>query len=385
MRKWVRRTLVALAALLVARVAWHEAVVDDAKAIVEGRAEAELVSRRDYLSSRLDTYAEGGSPGDAQFSGEWAIVTLSMTAAGAASTGFDYPGTVPDDLALAEHACRLAMDAKARAFDTARWGSDALATLDGDDAHIGYLGHLGIVLESYRLLGGKDAQLRKLERDVVAALGRRYDSAAIPFLETYPGERYVADNAVVLAVLALSDVGGAPAHAVLLKRAIVHARGHLLDAKTGLLEFGVDERGEGTGGARASGAAWSLYYMAFADEGFAREQADALRRGFRKKLLPGAEAVCERPSCEGKGDVDSGPLLLGTSPAATGFAIAAARRLGDEQWLGGLLSTAEWVGMTVPGKRRRYLVAPLVGDAIVLAMKSSRPWDARYLADPQGR
>ena len=90
--------------------------------------------------------------------------------------------------------------------------------------------------------------------------------------------------------------------------------------------------------------------------------------------------MCERATCDGQGDVDSGPLVFGTSPAATGFAMAAARSLGDAEWLGGLLSTAEWVGVVTPGPRRHYLTAPLVGNAIVLAMMTSRPWDDRYVA-----
>ena len=67
------------------------------------------------------------------------------------------------------------------------------------------------------------------------------------------------------------------------------------------------------------------------------------------------------------------------APLSAGFAIAAARRLGDETWLSGLLATAEWMGFSVQWNgQRRYLLSPLVGDAIVLAAKTSRGWDGRY-------
>ncbi len=375
-KTWAQRGALFLLVLVVMRTGWHVAFGDDARAILNGGAERELVARRDYLAAQLD--AEAVAPVDSQFAGEWAIVTLSMTAAGAAGIGFDYPATVPEDLTLTTHAVQLANEPRARAFDTARWGGDALDALESSDAHIGYLGHFGIALEAYRLLGGKDKAWLALEKRVADALARRVQNAKFPYVPTYPGETYVADNAVVLAVIALSDVGRSAAHAPLLARAITHARAHLVDPTTGLLDFAVGDDGEAKGGPRASGAAWSIYYLAFVDEAFALEQAKALR-AYRKKLWPGAEAICERTTCDGQGDVDSGPLLLGTSPAASGFAIAAARRLFDVDWLSGLLSTAEWVGVTVPGARRHYLIAPRVGDAIVLAMKTSRGWDDRYL------
>ncbi len=377
MRKWGGRGALSFLLLAIVRLGWHLAFLDDARAILDARAERDLVSRRDYLNLHLGEV--GAAPGDPQFAGEWTIVTISMSAAAAAGIGFDHPQTVPDDLALAARALTLADDPRARAFDTARWGGDALDTLDGPDAHIGYLGHFGIALEAYRLLGGRDKAWLALESRVADALARRVQNWPTPFLPTYPGETYVADNSVVLAVIALSDVGRAPAHAALLARAISYSRTHLVDRGTGVLDFSVGEDGEGKGGARASGAAWSVYYLAFVDMAFAREQAEALR-AFRKKLWPGAEAMCERATCDGQGDVDSGPLVFGTSPAATGFAMAAARSLGDAEWLGGLLSTAEWVGVVTPGPRRHYLTAPLVGNAIVLAMMTSRPWDDRYVA-----
>jgi hypothetical protein len=92
----------------------------------------------------------------------------------------------------------------------------------------------------------------------------------------------------------------------------------------------------------------------------------------------GLAAVREYPAdSSGQGDVDSGPLVFGISPAATGFAIAGARHEGDARLLAALLGTAELAGTTAGWSgRRRYLVAPLVGDAIVLAMRTARRWEA---------
>ena len=71
---------------------------------------------------------------------------------------------------------------------------------------------------------------------------------------------------------------------------------------------------------------------------------------------------------ERSGGIDSGPLPLGLSPEGTGFAIASARRLGDAWTLQRLLDTAELESFSSElAGRRRYLFAPLVGDAILLA------------------
>ena len=61
--------------------------------------------------------------------------------------------------------------------------------------------------------------------------------------------------------------------------------------------------------------------------------------------------------------------------SATGFALAGARRHGDAATLEGLLSLAEVFGITKDeGDERRYVAAPLLGDAILLCMKTARPW-----------
>ncbi len=72
-------------------------------------------------------------------------------------------------------------------------------------------------------------------------------------------------------------------------------------------------------------------------------------------------------------------LILSTS--GTGFAVAGARLFEDSEMLGGLLYTAEAVGSSWDANgTRRYLLAPIVGDAIMLAIKTAMPWDSRCLA-----
>src|SRR5262249_7513469 len=83
---------------------------------------------------------------------------------------------------------------------------------------------------------------------------------------------------------------------------------------------------------------------------------------------------------DGPADVDSGPVIFGLSTSGTGFIIAGARLSRDADYLQGLLNTTEVVGSTV-GKAgvRHYLLAPVVGEAILLAMKTACNWDGRYV------
>jgi len=382
---WIALVLAGIVAL---RGGWHYAVRDDARALVEGRAEAELVARRNYLGSHIASAASALAPSDSQFSGEWSIVTLAMTAMAAANIGFEHSDTVPDDVALVARCAELAQKKEARAFDANRWGDDPIDAMNGPNAHAGYLAYLAIVLEAHRLLGGKDAALAKLEKDVIDALAAKLASAPTALVATYPNETYVADNAVVLAALALADVGrGARAsgaalaakapRAALLAKTIATWRATLIDSDTHVLVF--EPRSRDGGRARASGAALAAMMLAYVDDAFSKEQAEALAH-FDDEVFHLFAAVCETPSCAGAGDVDSGPLVRGASPSATGFSIALAKRAGDEARLGRLLSTAEWAGITFSWSgQRRYLLAPLVGDAIVLAAKSARAWDVRYL------
>lgn len=137
------------------------------------------------------------------------------------------------------------------------------------------------------------------------------------------------------------------------------------DAGTGLLRFTPHARTP-----RASGAGWSSIYLAFVDPAFARAQFELAERTFLFDDVPGLAAWREYPrGVEGRGDVDSGPLIFGLSPSGTGFALAGATLYGSRA-RGGMLRTAEAAGITMPWGGSHYLLALLVGEAAVLAAKT---------------
>ena len=206
--------------------------------------------------------------------------------------------------------------------------------------------------------------------------------------ETYPRQIYVPDNAAVIASLALHDRlfrAGSPGIAA---RWTAHARKHLRDPVTGLLVFSISPGGKKPRileNGRGSGAAWSVFYLIHADPVFAREQFALIKRHLKATRLFIATGIKEHPGDDMRsGDIDSGPLIFGLSPSGSGFAVAGARFTGDEEFLQQLLNLTELAGFSVQfAGKRRYLTAPLVGDAIMLAMKSATAWDTRPFQRPR--
>ncbi len=304
----------------------------------------------------LDAQLRSTSPGASVLEGEWFLVSLSMTALAARNLAAGYPDTVEERRALVERLTERALAADVRAFDRRLWGTDALATLDTREGHVGYLGHLALLLGTECALGSTKHAAQR--RAVGAALERRYDEAPDGLVATYPNQVWIPDNAAALAGVALiARCEGREPPGVLERWPV--------DPKTKLFRF------TPRAGARGSGAGWNSLYLPLIDERVAEQQFAQAQRVFGWSA-PGLAAWREfPPGVEGHGDADSGPLVLGLSPAGTGFAIAGAAR-SDSALAGAMLRTAEGAGFTVPFGGRHYLLAPLVGEASVLAAKTAR-------------
>lgn len=382
-----RRRVGSLAVLLfpvAAKVLWMLAFFPDAPGLIGGGARADLLARYAYVAERVkdDPLSDPLLPPDPRFSGEWAIVALSMTAG--AAVQFALAGHVPVETARADLDAMIvqALRPEIREFDRAGWAEDPLASLAGTEGHVGYLGHLGMILGARRVLGGDVApEVVDRHRAVVHAIVRRAEAGPHPFLFTYPGECYTADNAVAMAAVAVYDLVEGDDHTALYAKWVAYAEAKLLDPATGLLVSGVRRDGEPSGPGRGSWAGWNSYYLPFFAGDFADRQwaaAGALVQPVGLGLVALREFP---PGVSGSGDVDSGPVIFGLSPSGTGFAIAGARRREEVRTLRGFLLTAEGAGFSwQSGGRRHYLLAPVVGDAAILAMKTAQPWT--YAPDP---
>jgi hypothetical protein len=127
---------------------------------------------------------------------------------------------------------------------------------------------------------------------------------------------------------------------------------------------------------KGSYSALNCYYLSLVDPEFAKEQYDCLMKNYKQGfLLAGIKEYNDRTCLFGM-DIDAGPIIFNLSPSGTAFTIGCATSLDDIEFRNRLLKTAEIGGSTVTwfGKSH-YLLAnfALVGEAIVLAMRTSSP------------
>ena len=382
-----RRRLVVLFGLLALPLALKACSFYSYRATVVDRSHAEvrtdLVRRSAYLVERVHAL-EGDQDMPSllgeQFQGEWAAVTYSMTAMALANLAFLYPDTAPANRAALEPIVALMLAPRTRDFDKALWNEDPLESLDGENGHIGYLGHLELVLLAHAYLGGDASRTRA--RDVAKALHRRMMASPALNAETYPRQTFIADNAVIVGALELAQRLFPEEPLRVTQPWVARARKSFLDPSTGLLVFRLDRSGEVIEQSRGSGAAWSVFYLSYADLDFAKEQYTSMHAVLASSALgPWVHGLREfPPGVDTVGDVDSGPVVMGLSPSGTGFAMAGATLSGDTLFLRDILRTAELVGTTIDTRAgRRYALAPLVGDAILLAMRTVTAWDTRFV------
>lgn len=346
-------------------------------------SEKDILDRRNLLLYYLDNggFKVENMPSfiGKQFKGEWALVTSSMTVAALTNIVFEYPDTREQSLLAIKKIIQLTINEQAD-FDEKKWSEHPLYSLENDNGHIGYLGHLNFMLGAYRLIGG-DSKYDERHHEITKSLIRKLNKASFPYLETYPGEIYTADNMVVYASISLYDKIYKTDHENLIEKWKKYTVNHLLDNSTRLIVTTIDYEGKGNNKSRGSWAGWNSFYLPFIDTAFAREQYEKVKKNFITTSLFGMIGCKEYgDGVSSSGDIDSGPVIFGISTSGTGFIIAGAKHYKDTVTYNGLLLTAEVVGSSVSwNNRRHYLFSPVVGDAIVLAMKTACIWDDRFL------
>jgi hypothetical protein len=190
-----------------------------------------------------------------------------------------------------------------------------------------YLGHLNLMLGCHRQLV-PDSPYRQLHDSLSAALDARYQQEEN--LPSYPHQRWLPDNTVALASLALHSQLTGSAYVETGRRWVATAKTKWLDPKTGLLASMVDAQGRPTEQPRGSMLGWSIWFLAHFDSAFARQQYQRYQ-AVHSTNLGVLRLYREQPGdySTGAGDVDSGPLILGYGIPATAFAFADAVALGD--------------------------------------------------------
>ena len=344
----------------------------------------EIIRRANYLTAKVATSPqqllnEMPSGIGTQFQGEWALYTCSMTSAALANIAFLYPQNQELSIKFIGQIIDIAMSEEIREYDRLRWKEDPMDGIYGNLSHISYYSHLAWMISKYKQIGG-DSKYDDLYHSLCDAMNRRIRQSKSLNLPTYPGEYiYIPDMLVAIVALAnySSQYNGNYSSTVNLW--MEKAKKEWIDNETGLVASFLEEDKDSIQivlPVKGSYSALNCYYLSLVDPEFAKEQYDCLKKNYKQGFpFAGIKEYHDRTCLFGM-DIDAGPIIFNLSPSGTAFTIGCATSLDDMEFRNKLLKTAEIGGSTVTwfGKSH-YLLAnlALVGEAIVLAMRTSAP------------
>lgn len=346
----------------------------------------EIIRRANYLTSKVATSPqellnEMASGIGAQFQGEWALYSCSMTTAALANIAILYPQNKELSIKFIEQIIDIALSPDIYEYDAVRWMEDPMDGIYGDVSHISYYSHIAWMISRYKQIGG-DSKYDDLYHSLCDAMNRRIRQSPFLNLPTYP-EEYIYIPDMLVAIVALHNYYcqyNKKEYAETVNMWIEKAKTEWIDKETGLVaSFLIDNYdGSARNGLEIKGSysALNCYYLSLIDSEFAEEQYECLKKYFKQSFpMNGIKEYHDR-TCLFGFDIDAGPIVFNLSPSGTAFAIGAATSLGDMKFRGQLLKSGEIVGSTVSwfGKSH-YLLAnwALVGEAIALAMRTSTP------------
>jgi hypothetical protein len=324
-RHWSKRVRWGRLAFLLAALAW----VAGSWPTYRPPNRANVRLRLNYLERVIE---EGAAPPTAlgkltQLNPEWGLFALSFSTYALTNLAAQQPDLRAEAAATIGQAIAVALTPPLRQpFADVRPTAGHAPSLPSS---VLYLGHLNLMLGCHRQLV-PNSPYRHLHDSLSAALAARYQQEPAGNLASYPHLRWLPDNTVALASLALhSQLTGSP-HAEAARRWVATAKTRWLDPQTGLLASQVDAQGRPTERPRGSMLGWSIWFIARFDTVFARQQYQRYQVAHSTNL--GALRLYrEQPGDyrTGAGDVDSGPLILGYGIPATAFAFADAVALRD--------------------------------------------------------
>ena len=344
----------------------------------------EIVRRANYLTSMVcttpqDLLNEMPSGIGEQFQGEWALYTCSMTSAALANIAILYPQNKELAIKFIGQIIDIAMSEEIREYDKLRWGEDPMDGIYGNLSHISYYSHLAWMISRYKQIGG-DGKYDDLYHSLCKAMNRRIRQSKSLNLPTYPGEYiYIPDMLVAIVALANYSSQYDGKYSTTVNMWVERAKKEWIDKETGLVASFLEVYNDSIRivlPVKGSYSALNCYYLSLVDPEFAKEQYDCLMKNYKQGFpFAGIKEYHDRTCLFGM-DIDAGPIIFNLSPSGTAFAIGCATSLDDMEFRNKLLKTAELGGSTVTwfGKRH-YLLAnlALVGEAIVLAMRTSAP------------
>ena len=383
--KTIRRMVVfitIISVLIVVKVVWVKCAISGYGSFETERKDN--IRRANYLISKVATTPqklldEMPSGIGEQFQGEWAIYSCSMTCAALANIAILYPGNKELSIKYIREIIDIALSEEIKEYDKMRWGEDPMDGIYGNRSHISYYSHVAWMISRYKQIGG-DNKYDGLYHSLCKAMNKRICQSPIFNAPTYPGECiYIPD--MLVAIVALSNYANQydGKYQSTVNQWIEKASSEWIDQETGLLASFLEEdngKAQIVLPVKGSYSALNCYYLSLVAPKFAQEQYELLKKNFRQDfLITGLKEYHDRTCLFGM-DIDAGPIIFNLSPSGTAFVIGAATSLEDSVFRKQLLKTAEiggssvsWFGST------HYLLAnmALVGEAIVLAMRTSAP------------
>lgn len=375
-RRWLARVLAAVLACLVVRLAVPWWCGRDGERWYEGDPELQRGLASELVAfEQLDDASRAHALARDRFSGEWALVTHQMIALGLAQLCLAHPEWRPWLVPAVTAAAAKSFRREMRDFGTTAWrGEDAMASLNTDHGHA-YLAYAALALGMARLLDPAFPPALARDHDaLIAAYERRLLASPTGLIETYPGEAYPTDVAAVAAAIAVHGRATHTSHDAVLHHWAERVRAVQIDRASGLVLQRMDARtGKPHDAPRGSGTGLAAYFAGFADREIAHLLAVGVLRHESTRLgFGGIREYAEGHS--GHGDVDSGPVLLGISVSATGFALAPARAFGEHDAFVELYRTVDLFGLPASaGERHRFAIGGPIGNALLLALLTSGP------------
>ncbi len=349
------------------------------KVLLADKPSKDVLMRRNFLVNTLSkgpSAADLFQTGDAQYAGEWTIGTYGMATYALTNIAMIKPDTALESSKIIARWIEFCIDPKIANFDEFAWNEKPLDknVLAKDYGHIGYYAHINLMLGCYALLNN-DGRFKALHREISDAIARRMLKYSHRHIETYPGETYPPDNTVAAASLRVADMTSGTDYKKIVDE-WVEASKKIEQPGYGLIVFQIDiNTGKPLQTFRGSNIGWNSFFMPLVDEEYAKVQFERFKKHMLFRFI-GFAAFREYPHGGWfRMDRDTGPVIFGLGGTATGFSVAGAKWSRDRVLLTLLLRPFEFLGVsTVRGEQKRYLAVPVVGDAIMLAMKTACRW-----------
>lgn len=149
--------LFAITLLIVIKVIWVKCATSDHGSFDLERKD--IIHRANYLTSKVATSPqelldEMTNGIGAQFQGEWALYSCSMTTAALANIAILYPQNKELSIKYIGHIIDIALSPEIREYDAFSWKEDPMDGIYGNMSHISYYSHIAWMISRFKQIGG---------------------------------------------------------------------------------------------------------------------------------------------------------------------------------------------------------------------------------------